>query len=144
MAVLLLVPLSVANGVTAGTAYLLAVVALLLGNVALRRSVLSPLPMAASYALLPAFLTYGGWGGQALGDPPEIAVTALAAALGVCVHVLVSLPHLVEDNREGYRHLALRLALRTGAPRLLWITLALTALVVAGLAWAATVVGLAQ
>jgi hypothetical protein len=143
-ATLLLVPLAVANGLVAGASYLISWVVALLGNVVLRRSWLSWLPAAVSYALLPAFVSYGGWGGQARGEPPEIAVTALAAALGVCVHVLTRLPHLVEDNREGYRHLALRIALRTGAPRLLWATLVATGLVVAALAWAGTQVGLAQ
>jgi hypothetical protein len=143
-ATLLLVPLSVANGLVAGASYLLSWGLALLGNLVLRRSWLSWLPAAASYALLPAFVSYGGWGGQARGEPPEVAITALAAALGVCVHVLTCLPHLVEDNRDGYRHLTLRIALRTGAPRLLWATLVVTALVVAGLAWVGTQVGLAQ
>jgi hypothetical protein len=143
-ATLLLVPLAVANGLVAGAAYLLSWALLLLGNLVLRRSWLSWVPVAASYALLPAFVSYGGWGGQARGEPPEVAVTALAAALGVCVHVLTCLPHLVEDNREGYRHLTLRIALRTGAPRLLWATLVVTGLVVAATAWVATQVGLAQ
>ena len=37
----------------------------LLGNVALRRGLFSWVPWAASYALYPAFLSYGGWGGDA-------------------------------------------------------------------------------
>jgi 4-hydroxybenzoate polyprenyltransferase len=142
--VLLVVPLSVANGVTAGSAYLVALVIGLLGNVALRRGWLSWLPWALSYALYPAFVTYGGWGGEALGDPPELSVTILAGALGVCVHVLRALPGLVADNREGDRHLPLRIALRIGAPRLLWLMIGLTVLVVAALAVAGTRVGLAQ
>ena len=45
-------------------------------------------------------------------------MTVLAALLGVGVHVLRALPGLVADNEDGWRHLPLRLALRTGAPRL--------------------------
>ena len=71
-AVLLLVPLSIANGVVAGLSYLVAVAVGLLGNLVLRPGWLSWLPWAASYALLPAFLSYGGWGGDATGNPPEI------------------------------------------------------------------------
>ena len=98
-----------------------------------------------SYGLYPAFLSYGGWGGATRsGTPPEISITVLAALLGVCVHFLRALPGLVADNRDGYRHLPLRVALRIGAPRLLWITIVLTALVVAALLVTGSRVGLAQ
>ena len=49
-------------------------------------------------------------------------MTVLAALLGVGMHFLTALPDLVEDNETGVRHLPLRIALRTGAPRLLWIS----------------------
>jgi 4-hydroxybenzoate polyprenyltransferase len=143
-AALLVVPLSIANGVTAGSSYLIALAVSLVGNVTFRKGWLSWLPWAVSYGLYPAFLSYGGWGGTTVGNPPEISITALAALLGVCVHFLRALPGLVADNRDGYRHLPLRVALRTGAPRLLWITIVLTALVVAGLLVAGSRVGLAQ
>jgi len=143
-AALLVVPLSIANGVTAGSAYLAILVVSLIGNVLFRKGWLSWLTWAVSYGLYPAFLSYGGWGGAAFGEPPEIAITALAALLGVCVHILRALPGLVADNRNGLRHLPLRLALRIGAPRLLWITIVLTALVVAALLVTGNRVGLAQ
>jgi 4-hydroxybenzoate polyprenyltransferase len=143
-ATLLVVPLAIANGVIAGVTYLVIVVVSMLGNLLLRRSWLSWLPWAVSYGLYPAFLSYGGWGGTAEGSPPEISITVLAALLGVCVHFLRALPGLVADNRDGYRHLPLRVALRTGAPRLLWITILLTGLVVAGLLVTGSRVGLAQ
>ena len=60
------------------------------------------------------------------------------------MHFLTALPDLVEDNQTGVRHLPLRLALRTGAPRLLWISLAFTALVSVGIVVAALTVGLRQ
>ncbi|MBB6628576.1 hypothetical protein H5V45_14720 [Nocardioides sp. KIGAM211] len=142
--VLLVVPLSVANGVTAGSAYLVSLVVGLLGNVALRRGLLSWLPWAVSFALLPAFLSYGGWGGDATGNPPEIAITVLAALLGVCVHVLRALPGLVPDNADGWKHLPLRLALRTGATKLLVLGSVATAIVVAALLLTGNAVGLSQ
>ena len=85
----------------------------------LRRSAFSWLPWAAAYGLLPAFLSYGGWGGRAEGDPPTVVLTVLAALLGVAVHVLLALPDLVDDNADGLRHLPLRLACarRTTAAR---------------------------
>ena len=51
--------------------------------------------------------------------PPTWPMVALAAALGLCVHVLLALPGLVHDHAEGERSLPLVLALRTGTPRLL-------------------------
>jgi 4-hydroxybenzoate polyprenyltransferase len=131
--VLLVVPLAVSNGVTAGCTYLASLAIGLTGNVVLRRGWLSWLPWAAAFALYPAFLSYGGWGGEATGDPPEVAMVVLAAALGVGVHVLCALPGLVADHEDGYRHLALRIALRTGATKLLVIALAWTVLDVLGL-----------
>ncbi len=131
--VLVLVPLAISNGVTAGSVYLATVAAGLVGNVVLRGSWFSWVPWAAAYAGYPAFLSYGGWGGEAVGDPPEVAMVALAAALGVGVHVLCALPGLVPDHEDGVRHLPLRVALRIGATRLLVLALAWTVLAVAGL-----------
>jgi len=142
--VLLVVPLALGSGVTAGCAYLLSVAVALLGNVALRRTAWSFLPWAVSYGLLPAFLSYGGWGGQADGDPPTEVMTVLAALLGVAVHVLLALPDLVDDNADGLRHLPLRLALRTGAPRLMVVTIVVTVFLAASIVVAGLTVGLRQ
>jgi 4-hydroxybenzoate polyprenyltransferase len=143
-AALVVVPLAVANGVTAGVAYLIALVVSLLGNLVFRKGRLSWLTWAVSFALYPAFLSYGGWGGATQGDPPEISITVLAALLGIGVHFLRALPGLVADNRDGFRHLPLRIALRIGAPRLLWITIVFTTLVVAALLVTGSRIGLAQ
>ena len=56
-------------------------------------------------------------------------MTALAAALGLGVHVLTALPGLVHDHEEGERSLPLVLALRTGTPRLLLVAGVFTGLV---------------
>ncbi|MGA9749564.1 MAG: UbiA family prenyltransferase [Nocardioides sp.] len=143
-ATLLVIPLSIANGTAAGLAHLGAVVAGWIGALWLRRTWLSWLPWAISFGLYPAFLSYGGWGGGLHGAPPTLAVTALAALLGVGVHVLLALPDLVEDKATGLQHLPLRIALRIGAPRLLVLAGALTAVVAAGLVAAAVTVGLRQ
>lgn len=119
VAVLLVVPLSLSSGIDAGLAYLLSLAVGVLGNRLLRRGRLSWLSWAVAFALYPAYLSYGGWGGAADGRPPTVAMTVAAAFLGVGVHVLTSLRGLVDDNRAGRRHLPLRLALRMGAPRLL-------------------------
>lgn len=142
--VLLVVPLAISHGVWAGISYLAALTIGLLGNVLLRRGRFSWVTWAASYALYPAFLAYGGFAGDGQDTPPEIVITALAAALGVCVHVLVSLPGLVLDNENGLRHLPLRIAIRVGAAKLLWGTMVATALVLLGLIVAGAQVGLRQ
>lgn len=142
--VLLVVPLAMSHGPVAGASYLAALTVALLGSVVLRHSWLSWWSWAASYGLYPAFLAYGGWAGTGRDTPPEVSVTVLAALLGVCVHVLTSLPGLVDDHAAGRRHLPLRIALRTGTPRLLWISSALTVAVLLALLLAGSQVGLRQ
>jgi 4-hydroxybenzoate polyprenyltransferase len=141
-AALLVVPLSVSAGVVAGACYLLALAVGLVGNRALRGSVLSWVPWAVQFALYPAYLAYGGWAGEGADTPPTIAMTALAALLGVGVHVLRALPGLVQDNQDGLRHLPLRIALRTGAPRLLVLASVLTGAVVVAMLVVGQAVGL--
>jgi 4-hydroxybenzoate polyprenyltransferase len=143
-AVLLVIPLSMANGTAAGIAHLAAVLSAWLYNFYFKHTAFSWLPYAASFGLLPAFLSYGGLGGGLHGGPPTIAVTVFAALLGIGVHFLNALPDLVEDNETGVRSLPLRIALRTGAAKLLWVSAAYTVLVTAGIVVAALTVGLRQ
>jgi 4-hydroxybenzoate polyprenyltransferase len=142
--VLVCIPLSLANGTAAGIAHLAAVLSAWMYNFYFKSTLFSWLPYAVSFGLLPAFLSYGGLGPGLHGAPPTIAMTVLAALLGVGIHFLNTLPDLVEDDEAGMRHLPLRIALRIGAPRLLWISLAFTALVAAGIIVAGLTVGLSQ
>jgi 4-hydroxybenzoate polyprenyltransferase len=142
--VLLVVPLSLSSGIDAGLAYLLSLAVGLLGHRLLRNGRLSWCAWAVAFALYPAYLSYGGWGGAADGHPPTIAITVAAAFLGVGVHVLVALRGLVDDNRAGRRHLPLRLALRLGAPRLLVLAGLYCALVAAAIGVIGGTVGLSQ
>lgn len=145
LAVFVVVPLSVANGLYAGSAYLLSLAIGLAGQwVWLRKGFFSWVPWAAAYALYPAFLSYGGWGGQERGAPPELLITGLAALLGIGVHLLTALWGLVPDNEDGWTYLPLKLGLRIGASRLLWVAGTYTVLVLVGLAFAGTYVGLSQ
>ena len=68
----------------------------------------------------------------------------LAALLGVGVHFLRALPGLVADNEDGWRTCRCGSALKTGATRLLVISLAWTALCLAGLLVVGSLVGLSQ
>ena len=143
-AVLLVVPLSVSTGVTAGSCYLLSVAVGLVGHLVLRRGIYSWIPWAIAYALLPAYVAFGGWGGNAEGESPQVLMTLLAAALGVGVHTLRALFGLVADHEDGWTYWPLRLSLRLGATKmLLVITVYLAVLVVAILITGATV-GLRQ
>lgn len=143
--VFVVVPLAVANGVYAGAAYLISLGVAVLGTwIWIRKGFFSWVPWAASFGLLPAFLSYGGWGGQDNGAPPEILVTVLAAALGIGVHFLRALWGLVPDNADGWTYLPLKLGLRLGASRLLWVSSVYTVAVLVALAFAATSVGLSQ
>ena len=142
VALLVVVPLAVAHGTRAGLAYLASLVLALVGDRLLHATVFSPLPWMASFALYPAFLAYGGWGGVGETTAPTVAMTVLAALLGLGVHVLRASPGLVDDHAEGERSLPLRLALRWGTPRLLVVAGVFTALVVAGLLIVGRTVGL--
>jgi 4-hydroxybenzoate polyprenyltransferase len=144
VAVLAVIPLSIANGTYAGLAHLAAIASLWLYHLWFKKTFLSWLPYAAAFGLLPAFLSYGGLGGGMHGGPPTWAMTVLAALLGIGVHFLVALPDLVQDNETGVRHLPLRIALKVGAPKLLWVSVTWTALVVAGIVVAGLTVGLRQ
>jgi 4-hydroxybenzoate polyprenyltransferase len=144
-AVLLLVPLAINNGVVAGCCYLASVAVGLLANLdnrLVRRGLLSWLPWAVAFALYPAFLSYGGWGGQAEGDPPQPVLLALAALAGIGVHVLTALWGLVDDDEDDWRYLPLRVGRRTGATRLLVLTLVYLVAVLAALAITAHRTGL--
>jgi 4-hydroxybenzoate polyprenyltransferase len=137
VAALILVPLSITTGITAGAIYLVSVCIGMLGNVVLRTGFFSWVTWAASFAMLPAYLSYGGWGGQAVGEPPETAITILAALLGIGVHFMRAVWGLVADHEDGWTYLPLKLGLKLGATRLL----ALSTLYTVGIAVALGVVG---
>jgi 4-hydroxybenzoate polyprenyltransferase len=142
--VLLAVPLSMYSGTAAGVALVATLPIGWLHNRWLHRTAFSWLGWTLTFGLLPAFLAYGGWGKGVHGDAPTYAVTGAAAAVGFCLHFVSTLGDLVDDNKSGARNLPLRIALRIGAPRLLVLTILLTAAAVAGLAVATLTIGLRQ
>ncbi|PAZ12697.1 hypothetical protein CLM62_28500 [Streptomyces sp. SA15] len=124
----LCVPLSLLSGAVAGTAHLGMVAAGWAYNLRLKHTVLSPLPYAAAFGALPAFVTLGlpspSW-------PAWWAVTA-GALLGVGAHLLNVLPDIENDLATGVRGLPQRLgrtACRWLAP---FVMLAAVGVVVAG------------
>jgi 4-hydroxybenzoate polyprenyltransferase len=143
MLVLIAIPLSLQNGILAGLFLLGTLVVGFVHNRWLHRTVLSWVGWSATFALLAYFVTYGGWSKDADGSAPLPSFVILSALLGLLVHFLTSLPDLVEDNKSGSRHLPLRVALKTGAPRLLVVTLVATVVVVALFIYKALSVGIA-
>lgn len=141
-ALLLVVPLALSAGTRAGGAYLIAVLIGLIGNRVLRGSVLSFLPWVLQFGLYPAYLAYGGWNGTGQDTSPTLVMTVLAGLLGLGVHFLRALPGLVPDHSDGLRSLPLRVALRTGAPRLLVLSCVFTGVVVVAQLIAGQAIGL--
>ncbi len=139
-----LVPLSISNGTAAGIAHLLSVLAAWIYCTRIKTTRLSFLPWAVSFALLPAFLSYGGWGGGLHGGPPTILMTVLAGLLGIGVHVLLSVQDLVGDNKIGLRTFPLLLALKIGAGKLLAVAAVFTLAVLGAMVAAGLSSGLTQ
>ena len=130
---LLVIPLSLQNGTSAGL-FLLATLAVgYVHNRWLHRTVLSWVGWAATFTMLAWFVTLGGWGHGADGSAPYTWFAVLCGLLGICVHFLTSLPDLVVDNQAGTKNLPLRVALRTGAPRLMVVAIIATVVVLAAI-----------
>jgi 4-hydroxybenzoate polyprenyltransferase len=105
VALVLCVPLSLANGLLAGAVHLAAVASAFAYNAVLKRTVASPLPFALSFGSLPYFVTFGLPGHPA---PPWWAPAA-AALLGVGAHFVNTLPDQADDVRLGVRGLPQRI-----------------------------------
>ena len=104
-AVVLCVPLSLANGWKAGVVHLAAVSGGWAYNLGLKRTVWSFTPYAASFALLTSFLTLG-----LPGSPwPAPWLPAAGALLGVGAHFLNVVPDVEDDLAAGVRGLPQRL-----------------------------------
>ena len=132
---LIVIPLSLQNGTAAGVFLLSTLVVGFVHNRWLHTTILSWVGWSATFALLTYFVTYGGWAREADGSEPFTSFVLLSALLGFCVHFLTSLPDLVVDHQAGVRHLPLRVALHTGAPRLMILTLIVTVATVSALVY---------
>ncbi|MFG2820424.1 UbiA family prenyltransferase [Kitasatospora sp. NPDC048365] len=104
-ALVLCVLLSLASGLLAGSAHLVGVAAGWAYNVRLKRTVLSWLPYALAFGLLPAFVVLGLPGGP---RPPGWVLGA-GALLGAGAHFANVLPDLDEDRAAGVLGLPQRL-----------------------------------
>jgi 4-hydroxybenzoate polyprenyltransferase len=121
-----------AAGPVGGTAHVIAVLSAWAYNLALKTTVLSALPYAVSFGLIPAFVTYGLTPAQ----PPAAWLTATCALLGVGAHLTNALPDVDSDVAVQAGGLVARIGARAA-------TLAALGCVVAAVLVLLTSVGLA-
>lgn len=101
-------PLSLLSGWRAAAVHVVAVASAWSYNLGLKATVVSPLPYAVSFGLLPAFVTLGlphhPW--------PRPAVMAATALLGVGAHFVNTLADREDDARSGIAGLPQRMSAR--------------------------------
>jgi len=97
VALVLAVPLSLASGVAAALVHLAALASAAAYNLGLKRTLLSALPYAFSFSLVPAFVTLG----LARSHWPPLWVMLAAALIGVGGHFAQSRPDISSDRRQG-------------------------------------------
>ncbi len=108
IALVLCIPLSLLSGWRAGVAHLVAVGSAWAYNLGLKSTVVSVLPYAGAFALLPSFVTLG-----LPGHPwPPWWATSAGALLGAGAHFTNTVPDLATDAETGVRGLPHRLGPR--------------------------------
>ncbi|WP_285507061.1 UbiA family prenyltransferase [Actinokineospora sp. NBRC 105648] len=123
------VGLSLASGVPAGLAHIVAVGSAWAYDLRLKATAFSIAPYAVSFGLLTAFVTLG------LPDPylPPWWLVATAALLGSAAHFANTLPDLEDDNATGVRGLPHRMGAQASRVAAALLVLAASATLVAGL-----------
>ncbi|RYE79808.1 MAG: hypothetical protein EOO74_03125 [Myxococcales bacterium] len=123
---LLAVPLSLQSGVTAGLILLGTLVVAFLHNRALHRTPVSFLGWVVTLPMVASFVSYADREVEAAATaPPTQTLIALAFA-GLCLHLITSLRDLPFDHKSGIKPLPLVIALKTGAPKLMYATIVLS------------------
>lgn len=121
---LLAVPVSLQNGTTAGLVLLSSLVVSLLHNRVLHRTPLSFVGWMLTLPLIAAFVSLSEDGTRA-GTTPTTPMLLVTALLGLWLHLLTSLKHLRADHAARVKPLPLVIALKVGAPVLMYATIAL-------------------
>jgi 4-hydroxybenzoate polyprenyltransferase len=119
MALAVCVGASLALGAAAAIAHLVGVAAGWVYNAWAKRTVLSIVPWAVAFGLLPAVVTLT----EPLGRWPAWWIVAAGACLGAGAHLANAVPDLDDDRRTGVEGLPHRL----GRTRSVWATAALVA-----------------
>ena len=118
-----------AAGAVGGTAHVLAVASAWCYDLWLKPTVLSPLPYAVSFGLIPAFVTYG----LTPPEPPALWLTAAAALLGVGAGLANAVPDVESDLDVGAGGLVARIGPRASTYAALGCVGAAVALLLANL-----------
>jgi 4-hydroxybenzoate polyprenyltransferase len=127
-ALALAVPLSFLSGWRAALTHLVALAAAWAYNLRLKETVLSPLPYAVAFGLLPAFVVLG----LPEHPPPPGWLVVAGALLGVGAHVANVLPDIADDLAAGVRGLPHRLGLVRSRRLAALLLLAASAVLVLG------------
>ena len=96
-ALVLAIPLSLGSGIPATAVHLIALGSATAYNLGLKATLLSPIPYAISFSLVPAFITLGL-------DPahwPPLWATTAAGLIGVGGHFAQARPDVHRDRRQG-------------------------------------------
>lgn len=124
---LLAVPISLQSGVTAGLILLGTLVVAFVHNKALHRTPLSFVGWVVTLPMIGAFVsTADHHAADVTATGPTTPMVLALALLGLCLHLITSLRDLPGDHAAGIKPLPLAIALRTGAPKLMYATIALT------------------
>ena len=100
-----------AAGPVGGTAHVVAVLSAWTYNLLLKTTVLSPLPYAVSFGLVPAFVTYG----LTPPSPPAAWLVATCALLGVSAHLANAIPDADSDELVGAGGVVSAVGVRTAS-----------------------------
>jgi 4-hydroxybenzoate polyprenyltransferase len=123
---LLAVPLSLQSGVRAGLILLATLLVAFLHNRSLHRTPASFLGWVVTVPMIAAFVSYADRDIDVAGTaPPTMTLIAFGFA-GLCLHLITSLRDLPYDHKAGIKPLPLLIALRTGAPKLMYATIVLS------------------
>lgn len=123
---LLAVPLSLQSGVRAGLILLATLLVAFLHNRFLHRTPLSFVGWVVTLPMVAAFVSYADRDVDVPATaPPTVTLAALACA-GFCLHLITSLRDLPHDHKAGIKPLPLVIALKTGAPKLMYATIVLS------------------
>jgi 4-hydroxybenzoate polyprenyltransferase len=100
-----------AAGPVGGSAHVVAVLSAWTYNLVLKTTVLSPLPYAVSFGLVPVFVTYG----LTPPSPPAAWLVVTSALLGVSAHLANAIPDVDGDELVGAGGVVAAVGVRTAS-----------------------------
>jgi 4-hydroxybenzoate polyprenyltransferase len=100
-----------AAGPVGGTAHVVAVLSAWTYNLLLKTTVLSPLPYAVSFGLVPVFVTYG----LTPPSPPATWLVVTCALVGVAAHLANAIPDADSDELVGAGGVVAAVGVRTAS-----------------------------